>query len=50
MEMIIAWGLIILIGYIALRFRIVKEFAERYWIWIVMVLIALFLSKIIAEH
>ena len=50
MEMIIAGGLIILIGCIALRFRIVKEFVEKYWPWIVMVLIALFLSKIIAER
>ena len=50
METIIAWGLIILIGYIALRFRIVKEFAAKYWHWIAMVLIAYFLSKYIAEH
>ena len=48
MEMIITWGLIILIGYVALRFMIVKEFTKKYWHWIVMVLIAYFLSKYIA--
>ncbi len=44
------WGLIILIGYIALRFRIVRKFVEKYWQWIIMILIAYFLGKAIAKH
>jgi hypothetical protein len=50
MEMIITWGLIILIGYIALRFKKVKKFVEKYWHWIVLLLIACFVSKYIATH
>jgi len=50
MEMIIAGGLIILIGCIALSFRKVRELAEKYWIWIVLLLIAYFVSKYIVNH
>ena len=50
MEKIIAGGLIILIGCIALSFKKVRELAEKYWPWIVMVLIAYFVSKGIATH
>jgi len=48
MKTIITWGLIILIGYIALSFKKVRKLAEEYWYWIVMFLIAFSVSKFIA--
>ena len=50
MNMIIKLALIVIVIYIALKIRFVRRLMEKYWYWIVIVLLAYYVGTYIATH
>ena len=50
LKMIIKWGLILLIGYIALKQKVTRQFLRKYWPWIAVSLLGYYVGKSVGVH